>query len=457
MNKTIFIAVVQLLACFALQAQEKTTPNPADQVLMDTFKKHVSTLASEEFEGRAPMTKGDTLAFNYIRDHFKSLPGVELLGKDGLQEFGFGGLRIIIKDSTYLRLNDKILRYGKDYIPSCYSFSGDFEGETVYIGAGEKEDYEGKDLTGKVIIIDGALKEGEKVTDALFRKGALAEKANVGGILVITPDFPKDSTSWGLSSRLKFAYVKPAVAEKAKKGVKVSGSAKIERGTEQQILVNNIVARIAAPVQNNPDKECIVIGAHFDHMGITVKDTIVEKRLGADDNASGTATLMELASYYSKNRDKLKRDIVLVSFAAEERGLKGSAYFAANPLVPLNTIKAMVNFDMTGRMNKNTIHIRGIGSSVEPFSILAAMPNPDLLNLSLVMTGQAGTDYASFNRAGVPAVSFSTGLHPDYHSPRDTEDKINYQGMVKLYNYVVPFISRFALEKSTLTLRPDWK
>lgn len=425
----------------------------SSQSLMDNFKKHVSTLASEEFEGRAPMTKGDTLAINYIRDNFNALDGVELLGNNGLQELGFGGLREIIADSTSLKVGGKQMTISKDYLPSLYSSSGAFEGVPVYIGNGEAADYENRDLENKVIIIDGDLKEGESLNDMLFRKGALAEKAKVAGVVMMVSKFPTEETSWALSRRLRFVYVSPNVGKKLSSGANMDYQAKIENGLEKQTKTNNIVARIAALPANNPNKECIVIGAHYDHMGISVRDTVVEKRLGADDNASGSATLMELARYFSENRNLLKRDIVLISFAAEERGLRGSQHFVNNPLVPFESIKAMFNFDMTGRMEKNQLNVRGVGVVNEAFSHLSTLSNPDKLNLLLIMSGQEGTDYASFNRKGIPSVSFSTGIHKDYHSPRDTEDKINYEGMVKVYNFVLPFISRFATERSEFNMK----
>ena len=162
----------------------------------------------------------------------------------------------------------------------------------------------------------------------------------------------------------------------------------------------------------------------------------------------------ELGNYFAAHRHLLKRDVILVAFGAEERGLVGSSYFVNNLPVPQTSIKGMFNFDMTGRMVKNTLNIRGVGVVLEAFSQLSTLANPDLLNLYLIQSGQEGTDYASFNRKGIPAVSFSTGIHSDYHSPKDTEDLINYDGMQRVYHFVLPLISRFAFEPGRFTYKP---
>lgn len=432
-------------------AQQQTESINPNQALLDKFKQHVVTLSSEEFAGRAPMTKGDTLAFTYILDQLKTMPNVELLGDKGLQTFGFAGLREYADDSTQMKINGKKLRINTDYTPSTYSWSGGFNGKVEYIGEGSPANFDTLDVKGKIVMIDHIQSTPEAYQDTLRKQIRAAEKAKVAGIVIATEELPTVEAVRYLSRTLSLVYVTPKTATLLKDGANVEYFAKIFGGKKKEKYTQNVVARIKAAPQHNPNNDCIVVGAHYDHMGITTKDGVTEINYGADDNATGIATLLELARYFSSHQDLLKRDIVFVAFGAEEWGLVGSTYFAEHPLVPLKSIKAMFNFDMTGRMEKNNLNIRGVGVVTEAFSHLSTLSNPNQLNLSLIMSGLEGTDYASFNRKGVPSMSFSTGIHKDYHSPLDTEDKINYDGMQRVYNFVLPLISRAAFEHTKFT------
>ncbi len=423
----------------------------SDLDLTSKFQNHIRTLASEAFEGRAPMTKGDTLAFTYILDHFKNMPGTTLLANEGLQTFGFAGIREVISDSSFFSLNGKKLNLNVDYLPSVYGIGGSISDSIIYLAAGDSTQYANHDVKGSTVMIDASFLVDINPTEALTAQIKKAEKAGVSGVLFVTDKFPAFETNRSVTRRLPVVFVTERIAEKLKQGTSFSCTSQIEATDRGQTFTNNVVARISASDGNNPNKDCIVIGAHYDHLGKIQKDSTILINWGADDNATGIATLIELGNYFSARRNDLKRDIILIAFGAEERGLVGSNYFVANPLVPLESIKGMFNFDMTGRMMKNTLNIRGIGVVLEAFSQLSTLANPDLLNLYLIQSGQEGTDYASFNRKGVPAVSFSTGIHSDYHSPLDTEDKINYDGMKKVYNFVLPLISRFALEEGRFT------
>ncbi|MGL5771881.1 MAG: M28 family metallopeptidase, partial [Bacteroidales bacterium] len=271
------------------------------------------------------------------------------------------------------------------------------------------------------------------------------------GILLVSDDMSFPETDKVLNRRLALTKVTPELAARLKNGAKIDFKTRIEHGDRKKTKSNNVVARIKAPEMVNTKNDVVVIGAHHDHIGqqITKKDTVY--LYGADDNASGVATLIEMARYFAAHRDQLKKDIVLVAFGAEERGLQGSRYFAENPLVPAETIKAMFNFDMTGRLTAKTLHIRGVGTFAEAFPALAAAPNPNLLNLNLIMSGTEPTDYASFYRKGIPTLSFSSGRSKDFHSHTDVESKINYPGMEMLFDYVVPVISRYVFEPGRMT------
>lgn len=236
----------------------------------------------------------------------------------------------------------------------------------------------------------------------------------------------------------------------AKEGEKAS-----YKVTKKEMITFNVVARINAPKDKNRDKKSIIIGAHYDHVGPTKnKDGKEVMVVGADDNASGVATLIEYAREVARTRNNLKRDVIFVFFGAEEYGLVGSNYYAKNPLHNIKNSVAMVNFDMTGRMRNKGITVRGIASAVEAPVLLSSIKNPDKLDLIWEFNPTGPTDYASFYKVGVPAFSFSTRQHPDYHTERDTEEKINYEGMEMLFNYVKDLIHTLAYNDTKLTYVP---
>jgi hypothetical protein len=182
----------------------------------------------------------------------------------------------------------------------------------------------------------------------------------------------------------------------------------------------------------------IVIGAHYDAQGkggiISMHestDPVIHP--GADDNASGTAGLLELAHYFSEYRPH--RTMVFIAFSGEELGLLGSRYFVANSTLPGGEILAMINLDMIGRMEDNKLSIMGTGTSeVWPELIMAA--NRDSIDISQVSSGRGASDHTSFYEQGIPVLHYFTGTHSDYHRPGDTADRINIEGTVKVVEHV---------------------
>ncbi|HEX2640653.1 MAG TPA: M20/M25/M40 family metallo-hydrolase, partial [Pyrinomonadaceae bacterium] len=209
--------------------------------------------------------------------------------------------------------------------------------------------------------------------------------------------------------------------------------------------------------------EAIIIGAHYDHLGkggqgsLAVNSTEIHH--GADDNASGTAALLELARQFAKDR-KNRRTIIFIAFGGEEEGLIGSKFYVNNPVFPLEKSVAMLNMDMVGRLAENKLTVGGIGTAAEWKSLIEKknefVPNVNTaydknggaivsesypptykgFNLQLNEEGFGPSDHSSFYAQKVPVLFFFTGTHADYHKPSDTADKINYAGLAKIANYV---------------------
>lgn len=225
------------------------------------------------------------------------------------------------------------------------------------------------------------------------------------------------------------------------------------RGEKRTIKSANVLGVVKATKKNTKGKY-ITIGAHFDHIGVTKDGQI---NYGADDNASGTAYIIELARRYAEKSDELNYDILFIAFTGEEMGLKGSRYYAENPILPLKDCKAMINFDMLGRMTKNGITVRGLGTSEEAVDILNSVENSDKLEIIWEFRGFGPTDYSSFYAKEVPAFSFSTRLHKDYHKPTDTPDKINYAGMLAADRYISQIIDKLLSKKVSVTYKNEYK
>ncbi len=223
--------------------------------------------------------------------------------------------------------------------------------------------------------------------------------------------------------------------------------------------------------------EAIVIGAHYDHLGRGGRSSLAanstEVHHGADDNASGVSAMLELARQFAKEKDN-KRTLIFMAFGGEEEGLLGSKFYVNNPVFPLDKTVAMINMDMVGRLNENKLTVGGIGtagewrnfieyrnfqkgdvanltpknlptpkipmesqaSTVTAAVVTSVPPKTGLFNLQLNEEGLGPSDHSSFYLKQIPVLFFFTGTHTDYHKPTDTFDKINYQGLTKITEFV---------------------
>jgi Peptidase family M28/PDZ domain/PA domain len=224
------------------------------------------------------------------------------------------------------------------------------------------------------------------------------------------------------------------------------------------------VIGILEGIDANLKSEAIVIGAHYDHLGKGGAGSLAvnssEIHHGADDNASGVAAMLELARTFAKEK-KNKRTLVFIAFGGEEEGLIGSKFYVGNPAFPLAKTVAMINLDMVGRLNENKLTIGGIGTASEWKSLVegknkldvvatttAIQPNGNAavvdsqkldssdFQLQLNEDGFGPSDHSSFYGKKIPVLFFFTGTHADYHKPTDTAEKINYEGLIKVTNFV---------------------
>ena len=220
--------------------------------------------------------------------------------------------------------------------------------------------------------------------------------------------------------------------------------------TGEKRLSKNVVAMLQG---TGTSDEFIIIGAHYDHLGYgefgsLYRGDSLRIHNGADDNASGTTGLLELAQYFSVNRPAT--DILFIAFSGEEMGLLGSAHYADSPTVDLDNVLAMINMDMIGRMNNNKLIIFGIGTSAH-WEQMMLSANADSLELNLVDDGTGSSDHTSFYYKNIPVLHYFTDTHSDYHRPSDDTEYINAAGEALVLNHVARVVQQLdVLDKEQL-------
>lgn len=194
---------------------------------------------------------------------------------------------------------------------------------------------------------------------------------------------------------------------------------------------------------NNNKARTVVLGAHYDHIGMGGENSLYKGapaiHNGADDNGSGTTLLLEATRYYGKRQDT-NYNYVILFFSAEESGLIGSKYFTEHPTFPLETVEYMINFDMVGRLRDNRLQVSGTGTA-EQWDEIFDSPIHDL-DIKKDPAGVGPSDHTSFYYKNLPVLHLFTGTHEDYHKPADDADKVNYKGMAKLVSMVYTITAR---------------
>lgn len=446
-------------------------------------------LASPELKGRFPGTNEDSQVTRFIQQRFHEL-GLEMPFNNGIQTFKVV-TSVEATNDNRLIINGQNADYGVDY--SLYAFSSNrtLDADVVYAGFGivvetdslKRSDYAGLDVKGKwVLLLKGDpepqnngspfIPFSDARTKAMFAKdrGALGV-IFTGGIQNDKNDelVPLLFERAFVNAGLPVLDVKRAFLEKTISGLSVDSlEAKAIRNEKHsqndihlsasahtflkltEVTTQNIIGILRGkhPVLQD---EYIVIGAHHDHLGMGGKgsgsrmpDTLAP-HLGADDNASGTATVLALAKRFANEETKPDRSLIFVLFGAEEMGLLGSDYFVKNLPVEKEKIYAMFNFDMVGRLNDSKIlAIGGTGTSKETEEILHRFAEKSPLKFSYSPEGFGPSDHASFYKENIPVFYFTTGSHTDYHTPADSPEKINYQGMSEIADFAKSIIGYLA-------------
>jgi hypothetical protein len=485
---TVLIGVTLGATATAALTAWTIAPSAQTQSTGTDLEKHARYLASEQLTGRGVDTPGIKLAKEYIAAEF---------AKHGLKPGGDGGsyfqgfdvaVGVTVKEpSSFKFATEGPLALSEQWVPLGLSTSSKVESELVFAGYGitAKEygydDYAGLDVQGKIVVVL-RYEPPPKDAHSPFKKypeysihSALRTKANnarehgAAGMILVDMNRPADkqellptaSSLWRGGRSLVAAQVKRDVLESRLAAVGISLNAlkkKIDDSEKPasmplpglhvmlQVTLEEARARAENVVAVLPGggsraaEENIVIGAHYDHLGRGHFGTVDASAAGtihpgADDNASGTAVLLDLARRLAQLSVKPARSVVFVAFSAEELGLHGSRHFV-DRAPSIASTKAMINLDMVGRLRGERLTVFGTRSGHNLSTIVTTAARQ--LGLTVSESDDVGrSDHLSFYNKKIPVLHFFTGTHGDYHRASDTADRLNYEGMAKVSDLVL--------------------
>ncbi len=425
-----------------------------DKLTFENLKTHVSYLADDKLEGRRTGTNGEKLAMEYISSQFKK-NGIEAKGSNGyLQPFEINeGWKV--GDNTAFIINDSVLEVGRDYFPFLFSAEKRVEASPA-IALQEPDMPWFFDL--KEIVDEN--KENPHFDLVAYVKNNSKKAYNRGAtaIILYNSSVIEDNLSFDpkdKSERLEIPviYVHKEAAGKYLEDATATLHIKliVEMGVRKR-TGHNVIGYI-----NNGAATTVVAGAHFDHLGYGEDGNSLhrtgEKLIhnGADDNASGTAALIELARILKTGKAK-NNNYLFIAFSGEELGLVGSKYFTENPTIDLKAINYMINIDMIGRLNDGTraLTIGGYGTSPQWASVIKVNEKKLPFVIKIDSSGSGPSDHTSFYRKEIPVLFFFTGVHKDYHRPEDDADKVNYAGELNIVNYISNLITNLNKQNQKL-------
>jgi aminopeptidase YwaD len=495
------LLAILLLFVSTSRAQAPRTPEITGPELIE----HIKYLASDKLEGRKTGSPGAELAAEYIEKEF-SLYGLRPMGDHGtfFQNFDFvSGVRLGKNNHFSVRTDERSsetsLVLDQDYRPLGFSASGSYTGAVIFAGYGitatdkNYDDYAGVDAKGKAVILlrytpDGDTPHGDFSAFSPLRL-KISRAQEIGAKLVIVVTGPSDSDKDDLmkldydrsfgSASIQVINMKRNKLDRLVKNIGHTILDLQQTINEKKKPASFLVDRLTISVNVDLDEihqtgknlvaylegsdtalrsQILIIGAHYDHLGYggegsgSLKPDTVAIHHGADDNASGTAGLLELAQWFASKKTELKRSILFISFSGEELGLLGSAYYVKNPVFPLDHSIAMLNMDEIGRLRDRKLIVFGMGTSPGFEALVSRLNSDSVFVLKLNKDGFGPSDHASFYAKQIPVMHFFTDIHSDYHKPSDEYTRINVDGTEK----VTRFVGKVAMELDQLPERPKY-
>jgi hypothetical protein len=420
------LALLALLTSVLTAVASNVTPPSAAWLLGE-----IERLTAPEMEGRGSATSGGDRAARHLAGALASF-GLRAAGDDGtfFQSFVVSvGTRLAADSRLEPVDGSNTFIIGRDWMPHGGSPGADISAEVVTAGHGiaapeqGQDDYAGLDVRGRIVVIASGAPAGH-VPASRLDKLIAAHQHGAAAVLVVEdalPTLAATATTVGIPS----ASVTRATASAltARPGARMRLSIALEREERRSV---NVVGRLPG-TDPTLAGESIVIGAHYDHLGL-VHGTA---HPGADDNASGTAVTLGLARAFAA-AGGTPRTLVFILFGGEELGLLGSRHYVKHAAVPLARTVAMLNFDMVGRLRDTGLMVGGVDTGNTLRKLVTEAARTEGLAVAAEGTPWAPSDHLRFYAGGAPVLFFHTGRHADYHQPSDTADKVNAEGMARI-------------------------
>lgn len=425
-----------LLIPTALSAQKL---KKADKQVIGNLQSHIGYLADDKLEGRRTGSAGEKLAYEYISKQFEEA-GLIAKGENGtyIQDFEVNDGKQI-DPSTSLQINNNNLSFEKDFFPLAYSANAKTMASAA-IALPESGTVWFWNL--KELLEENKNNPHFDLEDAIIKKINNVASKGATALLIYNTSAIKDDLKFEPKSKtekvkIPVICISREVKDKYLKDETASSDIKLEVSiSEKKRTGHNVIGYI-----DNGAATTVILGAHYDHLGYgedhnslyTGSTPMIHN--GADDNASGTAALIELSKQLKKSKLR-NNNYVFVAFSGEELGLFGSKYFTEHPTIDLGKANYMINMDMVGRLNDSThgVTIGGYGTSPTWGQELS---NTDrYFKINFDSSGVGPSDHTSFYRKDIPVLFFFTGAHSDYHKPSDDADKVNYTGEMLLLKYI---------------------
>ena len=470
----------------------KIETNAADRVMSD-----IAWLADPARQGRGIGLAGLEASGAWLEARFKSL-GLAGAGDDNTYRQGFPVVTSIKADEVTALAIDGKAAAKDDYVVLGYSpMKADVKADMVFAGYGivAKElgvdDYAKLDVKKKIVVVRRFVPQTGKLagTEAQRRYGDIRRKAfsarekGAAALVVVDDPTPPEGAQadWKAPDEAKLPALMPEgysdaglpvvvikrsigqpLVQRLAKG-KASAAIKVQLSPVSQTAFNVMARVVAEPADGKKLPGVVVVGAHYDHLGMggrySLAPTSTEPHVGADDNGSGTAVLLEVARDLASRKSTLKRDVIVVAFSGEESGVLGSAHLvhkwgeSSKSKGKLEDVFAMVNMDMVGRMRENRLQVLGGETADEWKDLVQTACDRSRVDCALSGDGYGPSDHSSFYGAGVPVIHFFTGTHSDYHKPSDTADKVNAAGAAQTGKICGDVAASLASREKALTFK----
>ena len=425
-----------------------------DKFILTNLKAHISYLADDKLEGRRTGSNGENLAMEYISNQFKTI-GIVPKGTEGYyQPFEINEGKQI-GDSTVFIINETVLKAGTDFFPFLFSAEKKVEGSPA-IALKEPEMPWFFDL--KEIVDENKANPHFDLVEYIKKNSKKAYDRGATAVILFNTADAEDQPAFNPKDKseklaIPVIYINKEAAKKYLNDATATLNIKLNVDIDEKKRIgHNVIGYM-----DNGAATTVIVGAHFDHLGygedanssLSTGERLIHN--GADDNASGTAALIELARILKTSKAK-SNNYLFIAFSGEELGLFGSKYFTENPTIDLKAINYMINMDMVGRLNDSTktLAVGGYGTSPQWATVINAQDKKLPFVIKIDSSGSGPSDHTSFYRKDIPVLFFFTGQHKDYHRPGDDADKINYEGELKIINYINTIINNLNKQNKKL-------